>query len=87
MKERYTLKPLSEFPQISKESKIGMESAYRRGYTQGYWSALNDLQDGHSFQECIEHYEKLFKEWRTTTHNGEIDPPPELGRLQSEVEH
>jgi hypothetical protein len=70
---------LSEIPPASKEMTQAIESSYRRGYTQGYFQALTDLEAGHSLAAASRFLDKDLCDWRYRAALTFI-VPPELGR-------
>lgn len=75
----YALRPnwvrLSDLPNSSPEVLAGIESAYRRGYTQGFWAAMEAMQDGASEKDLDEHFDDL-REWRLKRKGGTPEQPP-----------
>jgi hypothetical protein len=73
---------LADLPPASPESLRAHESAYRRGFCQGYAQALADRQ-GSSPQQCDEHlYDELLP-WRYERHHGAMTFPPTLGEAMT----
>jgi hypothetical protein len=60
---------MSEIPATTEGERVAIETAYRRGYFQGYAAALESPSEDHL-------YNKLSK-WRYCRHSGKFEPPPD----------
>lgn len=54
----------------------GIESAYRRGYFQGYFRAMDAIDSGSSLSACEKFLYGLLYKWRYCKHKGKLVPPP-----------
>lgn len=54
------------------------EDAYRRGYLQAWYAALNALHEGYSASDLEEHAITQLLAWRNRDHQGAQEPPPRL---------
>lgn len=60
------------------------ESAYRRGYTQGYFRALEDVKNGANLFRLFDfQYSELYIKWRISD-KGSRTHPPEYQRQRRE---
>lgn len=55
-----------------------LEDAYRRGYVQGYFSAMEDTKDGYSFEQMHKFLHKKLMNWRYLKTLKKVVCPPEL---------
>lgn len=69
-----TLKEILDTPQA--ESEDG-ECDYRRGYTQGYSQAMDDMEM-HGWTKCAKFFDSKLMNWRAADHMGSLVLPPEL---------
>jgi len=64
----------------------GLESAYRRGFVQGYWRALDDLRDligAKAYNRLRLSKQNKFidttlHQWRYKFHKGQMESPPRM---------
>lgn len=74
----FKLQTCDEIPELTPEARTAVESAYRRGFVQGAYSALRAMNAGKS-PSCIERWvTRLHIDWRCKKHNGRFTPPTEL---------
>lgn len=51
------------------------ESAYRRGYTQGYFSALDDMKRGANLERLFDFLHTALHKWRALDSSERVNPP------------
>lgn len=59
-----------------RNDNAGIESAYRRGYFQGYFRALDAMDHGWSWTACEKFLYGLLYKWRFCKHRGQFTEPP-----------
>jgi len=65
---------ISDIDPLSPDARRAVECAYRRGFFQGYYSALDDSQSlGHAAKTHL--FGPLYK-WRYCKHDGAFKMPP-----------
>ena len=74
---------LADVKPASPESLRAHESAYRRGYTQGYCAALDD-RERYSAARCNNHLD-LLMEWRAHHDVPAMTCPPDLGAKKIKI--
>lgn len=62
--------PLDELAQAA------AETAYRRGYYQGFDAAIDASESGVKLNELLNHHESTLYWWRHTYHNSKVEQPP-----------
>lgn len=58
------------------------ETSYRRGYFQGYYSALEDANKGYSFRRLYRFLESKLFDWRYRKGKEKVILPPEYKEKQ-----
>lgn len=69
---------INDLEPITEREKLMIETAYRRGYYQGWWFCYKAFDEGakpSSVQKFI--FGRLFK-WRLKRHGGKLAVPPEF---------
>lgn len=66
------------FEPTTERERIMVETAYRRGFQQGYFSAWDAVNSGCSLQALSRFIAGKLHAWRFCRHNGKFDPPPEV---------
>ena len=67
---------MSDVPRPSPDTQALGESAYRRGYVQGYEQALEDMERGKRTARLRNFLSATLLPWRFTPHGGCQDFPP-----------
>ncbi len=68
---------LADVEPLSKNARVCVESAYRRGYCQGFFAGMSDVRpspNGSRKEKFF--FDELMCKWRYTTHQGKLELPP-----------
>ena len=64
-------------PPLDHDARVAVETAYRRGYCQGFYGALEALRQGKSLRELDNFLiDELTLAWRYQRHDGKFVQPP-----------
>lgn len=77
-KSESIIRRLSEIDELDPIAKVCAETAYRRGFCQGYFEALEHIQDYKLTSEMAEYLYGYLYAWRYKKHDGEKEPPPTM---------
>lgn len=69
---------MSDVPQLTERERLMAESAYRRGFYQGYMAATDDRIHGSTLKRCVRFLSGVLYKWMINRHDGSRQPPPRL---------
>jgi len=73
------LASVGDLQQMTDREKLIAETAYRRGYFQGFYNGTVTLEDsGHTFAKVSDWMYRVLFRWRYKKHNGAFEQPPVL---------
>ncbi len=86
MKERELMPCDSAFGRKDElPSNVAIEQAYRRGFHQGVFAAIDAIEDGFSVRQ-LHAWNKRLHKWRLKRHGGKWESPEWLSRSELEPE-
>ncbi len=72
---------VADIPPLTERELAMIENAYRRGYFQGYYNALDDSEhSGKTFAKLMDWVNSKLFRWRYAKHGGDMTEPPTPGR-------
>lgn len=74
---KHVAKTVSDCDPSTVRERVMMETAYRRGFCQGFWHCLYASENGYGRDRLRKHYMRLHR-WRLLKHGGKLVEPPML---------
>jgi hypothetical protein len=74
---RPVLVTVADLTEMTDREKLIAETAYRRGYFQGFYTGTVTLEEsGHTFAKVADWMYRVLFRWRYKKHNGDFEQPP-----------
>lgn len=67
-----------DYSNLTDREKVLIETAYRRGYFQGYWFCYTDAVAGASREKLFRFIFIRLARWRNKKHSGKMKEPPHI---------
>lgn len=74
-RKKYALADLSD---MTDREQLIAETAYRRGFYQGFWGCLRAVRENALLSQLTRFMNARLYKWRFAKHGGKLTPPPEL---------